>query len=142
MPQAKRGDTVTIHYTGRLEDGTVFDTSRERDPLEFTLGRGEVIAGFEEAVEGMAPGDEKTATIPGEEAYGPRRDDLLVTVPKEVLPPDLDPAVGQQLSVRTPEGKDMTVQVVDVDEEAVVLDANHPLAGLDLTFEIELVKID
>lgn len=142
MANAKDGDTVSIHYTGRLEDGTVFDTSQDRDPLTFKLGEGKVIPGFEKAVVGMEKGEEKTTTIPAESAYGPRRDDLLLTVPRERLPEDLDPEVGQQLEMRTSEGQEVPVTVVETGDESLVLDANHPLAGKDLTFEIELVGID
>jgi peptidylprolyl isomerase len=141
MAQAKKGDSVKIHYTGRLEDGTVFDTSRERDPLEFTLGTGMVIPGFDEAVEGMAVGDEKTAEVPSEEAYGPRRDDLMISVPPDQFPDDLDPEVGQQLQMQTGDGQTFVASVAQVEDDAVVLDANHPLAGKDLTFDIELVEI-
>lgn len=142
MPQAKKGDTVAIHYTGRLDNGTVFDTSQGRDPLEFTLGAGQVIPGFEGAVAGMAPGDQRTTTVPAEEAYGPRRDDLLVAIPRERLPDGMDPNVGEKLEMATSEGQTVPVVVADADERAIVVDANHPLAGEDLVFEIELVKIE
>ncbi|UCC25232.1 MAG: peptidylprolyl isomerase [Gemmatimonadales bacterium] len=141
MANAQSGDTVHIHYTGRLDDGQVFDSSRERDPLSFTLGEGQVIPGFEEAVRGMEPGDSKTTTIPPEEAYGPRRDELTMSVPREQLPDGLDPQVGQQLNMRTAQGQAFQVTVVGADADAVELDANHPLAGEALTFDIELVKI-
>lgn len=141
MAQAKKGDTVLIHYTGRLEDGTVFDSSEGREPLEFRLGEGRVIPGFEEAVEGMKPGDEKTADVPADEAYGPRRDDLLLTVSREQLPDGLEPEVGQKLEMATRDGQKVPVVVTDTDDGSVVLDANHPLAGKDLTFDIALVKI-
>ncbi len=141
MGKAKQGDTVAIHYTGRLEDGTVFDTSRDRDPLELTLGSGQVIPGFEKAVEGMAEGDTKTEKIPSEEAYGPRRDDMVLSLPKEQLPEHLDPAVGQQLQMQSQEGQVFEVTVVGLDEEKIEIDANHPLAGKDLTFDLELVKV-
>lgn len=141
MAQAKEGDKVRIHYTGRLDDGTVFDTSENRDPLEFKVGEGRVIPGFEEAVVGMDEGEEKTATIPAEQAYGPRRNDLLIAVEREALPEDVDPEVGQQLQMRANDGQTVPVRVADVDEEKVVLDANHPLAGRDLTFDIHLVAV-
>lgn len=141
MAEAKQGDTVSIHYTGRLDDGTVFDTSQNRDPLSFTLGEGQVIPGFENAVEGMAPGDEKTAEIPADDAYGARRDDLVLTVPRTQFPEDIDPQPGQQLQMSTGDGQTFAVVVQEADEEAVQLDANHPLAGKDLTFEIQLVEI-
>lgn len=142
MAQAKEGDKVRIHYTGRLDDGTVFDTSENRDPLEFKVGEGRVIPGFEEAVVGMDEGEEKTAKIPAEQAYGPRRNDLLIAVEREALPEDVDPEVGQQLQMRANDGQTVPVRVADVDEEKVVLDANHPLAGRDLTFDIHLVAVD
>lgn len=141
MAEAKQGDTVRIHYTGTLEDGTVFDTSENRDPLEFTLGEGKVISGFEEAVEGMEEGEEKTAEIPSDDAYGPRRDDLILSVAREQLPDDLEPDVGDQLEMRTQDGQTFPVVVAEVGDQQVQLDANHPLAGEDLTFEIKLVDV-
>jgi len=141
MAQAKRGDTVHIHYTGRLEDGTVFDTSKERDPLSFTLGEGQVIPGFEAAVSGMDEGESKTTTIPSDDAYGPRRDELELSMPRSRFPDGLDPEVGQQLQMKTDEGQVFQVTVTGTTDEAVELDANHPLAGRDLTFDIELVKV-
>lgn len=141
MAQAKKGDSVKIHYTGQLDDGTVFDSSRDREPLEFTVGTGMVIPGFDQAVVGMQVGDEKKAEVSAEEAYGPRRDDLMIPVPKERLPDDLEPEVGQQLQMQTGDGQTFVASVAQVEDDAVVLDANHPLAGKDLTFEIELVDI-
>lgn len=142
MAQATSGDTVHIHYTGRLEDGTVFDTSQDRDPLSFTLGEGQVIPGFEEAVSGMEPGQTKTTTIPSDQAYGPRREELQLSMPREQFPDNVEPEIGQPLQMQTAEGQVFQVTVVGQDEEAVQLDANHPLAGKDLTFDIELVKVD
>lgn len=141
MSQAKKGDTVKVHYTGKLNDGSVFDSSIDREPLEFELGGGNMIAGFDAAVQGMTIGDKKVANIPAAEAYGDKRDDMMVNVPKEQVPADLDPKVGQQLSVQQQDGSAIPVVVVDIKEEHIVLDANHPLAGQDLTFEIELVSI-
>lgn len=141
MEQAKSGDTVKVHYTGKLEDGTVFDSSRGRDPLEFELGAGQVIPGFEEAVAGMKPGEEKSVTIPADEAYGPRRDEMVVKVDREQFPDHIEPQPGQQLQM-VQNGQAMVVTVQDVSEENVILDANHPLAGKDLNFDLELVKID
>lgn len=141
MAEAKSGDTVSIHYTGRLEDGTVFDTSENRDPLEFTLGEGNVIPGFESAVQGMEEGESKTAKIPSDEAYGQRRDDLVLSVSKEQLPSDLDPEVGQRLQMQAGDGQTFQVVISDVEEASVEVDANHPLAGEDLTFDIELVEV-
>lgn len=142
MSEATKGNNVKVHYTGRLEDGTVFDSSEDRDPLGFTLGEGEVIPGFEEAVEGMGEGDKKTTTIPAEQAYGPRRDELVLPVERDRLPEDLDPEVGQPLQMRTQDGEVVQVVVTELQDDVVMLDANHPLAGQDLTFEIEVVELD
>jgi peptidylprolyl isomerase len=140
MTQAQPGNTVRVHYTGKLDDGTVFDSSKEREPLEFTLGTGEVIRGFEEAVAGMEPGQEQTVKIPAEQAYGSPREDLVFQVPKEQFPDEITPEVGQQLQVA--QGEEVAlVTVTEVNTTEVTLDANHPLAGKDLTFELELVEI-
>ena len=139
---ADDGDTVKVHYTGTLEDGTVFDTSIGREPLEFTLGEGIVIPGFEEAVMGMRVGESKTVTIPVEKAYGPHYADLVIVAEREQLPAGLDPEVGQQLQMQQTDGRTTTVTVTDVSEETITVDANHPLAGKDLTFKIELVEIN
>lgn len=141
MTEAKNGDTVKVNYTGKLEDGTVFDTSEEKGPIEFTLGEGQVIPGFEKAIAGMKTGDSKIEKIPATDAYGPRRDELLMEVQKEQFPENIDPEPGQQLQVRDPQGQAAQVVVHEVKDETVVLDANHPLAGKDLTFEIELVDV-
>jgi|Deesub1362A_J573_1020465.scaffolds.fasta_scaffold18801_2 FKBP-type peptidyl-prolyl cis-trans isomerase 2 len=141
MAKAKEGDTVRVHYSGFLEDGTVFDSSLERDPLEFTIGSGMLIPGFEEAVLGMDEGETKTVQISAEDAYGPRREELVITISKEQIPPDIDPVTGQELQVRTPNGMVTNVLVTDVTDDTVTLDANHPLAGKDLIFEIKLVEI-
>ena len=135
------GDTVRVHYTGTLEDGTTFDTSVGGEPLEFTLGAGQMIPGFEEAVYGLKIGESKTVTIPAEEAYGPHRDDLVIVVEWEQLPAGLDPEVGQQLQMQQTDGRTAVVIVTDVSETTITVDANHHLAGKDLTFEIELVEI-
>jgi peptidylprolyl isomerase len=138
---AKDGDVVRVHYTGTLEDGTVFDTSLEREPLEFTLGGGQMIPGFEQAVIGMEVGESKTVTIPPEEAYGPRHDELIMVMGRERLPEGSDPKVGQQLQMMKEDGEIITVIIVEVSETTITIDANPPLAGKDLTFEIELVEI-
>ena len=138
---ANDGDTVKVHYTGTLEDGTVFDTSRGREPLEFTLGEGTIIPGFEETVKGMQVGQTKTVTIPAEEAYGPHRDELVMVIERDKLPEGLNPAIGQQLEMQQADGGTAVVVVTDVSETTITIDANHPLAGKDLTFEIELVEI-
>ena len=141
MARAKQGDNVSIHYTVRRDDGTVFDSSGGRNPLEFTLGEGKVMRGFEVAVQGMEEGQVKTVTVPSDQAYGEHRDNLVVTVSKQQLPEGLSPKVGQQLQMRTKEGRTFQAVVTAVKSDAVELDANHPLAGRDLTFEIELVRI-
>jgi FKBP-type peptidyl-prolyl cis-trans isomerase 2 len=141
MAQAKEGDTVKVHYTGKLEDGTVFDTSGEGTPIEFTIGDGQIIPGFEKTVVGMEPGETKTARFPPEEAYGQRRDDMTLTVDREQFPEEIKPEPGQQLQVQQPNGRAAVVIVSDVTESTVTLDANHPLAGQPLTFEIQLVEI-
>ena len=140
MAQAKDGDTVKVHYTGKLEDGTVFDSSRERDPLEFTLGTSQVIPGFENGILGMDIGETKTVTIPPEEAYGVRHPDWPKAVKKEMLPPGLTPTVGSFLQVQQPDESVITVIIAHVGDDEVTLD-NHPLAGQSLLFDVELVAI-
>ena len=142
MAQAQAGNNVKVHYTGKLDDGTVFDSSVEREPLEFSLGSGNVIPGFEEAIVGMAPGESKTATIPPDQAYGPQRDELVITVEKEQIPTDLSVEVGQQLQISQNNGQVIPVIVTDVSDSKVTLDANHPLAGQQLTFDIQLVEVN
>ncbi|MEO8562775.1 MAG: peptidylprolyl isomerase [bacterium] len=140
MTQAKSGDTVRVHYTGTLDNGEEFDSSRGGEPLTFALGEGNVIAGFDSAVSGMAVGDEKRVTIPAEEAYGPRREELTMQLPREELPSDLNLYVGAQL--RMEQGEQVIVVTVRaLDDEGVTLDANHELAGKALTFDLRLVEI-
>ncbi|MDG1277463.1 MAG: peptidylprolyl isomerase [Algoriphagus sp.] len=139
--QAKKGDAVEVHYTGKLEDGSVFDTSVSRAPLGFTLGDGNMIKGFDTAVHGMAIGDKKTVTIPAAEAYGERREDMMIDVPVAQVPANIKPEIGMTLQLQGGNGQPMPVVVVNIDEEKITLDANHQLAGKDLIFEIELVKI-
>jgi FKBP-type peptidyl-prolyl cis-trans isomerase 2 len=141
MAEAKNGDKVKVHYTGKLEDGTVFDSSVEREPLEFTLGQGEVIPGFEEAVVGMQPDESKTTTLPPEKGYGDHNPQMVVTVERERLPDNLEPQVGQALQMRQGDGQTLMVTVADLSESTITLDANHPLAGRNLTFDIQLVEI-
>lgn len=141
MIAAKKGDRVKVHYTGKLQDGTVFDSSIEREPLEFTLGDGNMIKGFDAAVEGLQKGEKVTANIPSTEAYGEKKQDMFVEVPKSEVPENIKPEVGQQLQVQQANGQAMPVVVAEVTEDKIVLDANHPLAGKDLTFEIQLVEI-
>jgi peptidylprolyl isomerase len=140
MTTAKEGTTVRVHYTGRLKDGSVFDSSEGRDPIEFTIGGRQVIPGFENMVLGMSVGAKKTTTIPAAEAYGERRDELVFEVDRQRLPPETEPAIGQVLEVQTADGQRGQVTVVAVADETVKLDANHALAGEDLTFEVELVS--
>ena len=142
MAKAKEGDHVSVHYTGKLPDETVFDSSRERAPLSFEVGSGKIIPGFERAVVGMEPGESKTITIPSEEAYGPRRQEQVLEVDKSMLPADLDPEVGQQLEVQQSDGATAVVTVTDIGDAKITLDANHPLAGKDLIFDIELVAVE
>lgn len=141
MSTAKAGDTVHVHYTGRLDDGSVFDASEGRDPLAFTLGQGQVIGGFDDAVAGMAVGDAKTVQIPPDGGYGERREELRIEVPREQLPDGMDVEVGMQLQLRREDGNAMPVTVAETGEGSITLDANHPLAGRTLTFELQLVAI-
>jgi len=138
---AKDGDTVKVHYTGTLENGEVFDTSQEREPLEFTLGQGQLIPGFEKAVIGLNVGDSTKVDIPSGEAYGELREDLVLNVPKDQLPADVEPQVGMQLQVNQPNGQPVPVRITNITDEELTLDANHPLAGKDLSFKIELVEV-
>ena len=141
MTQAKQGDTVKIHYTGRLNDASVFDSSDGREPLQFTIGNGQVILGFEEAVTGMQTGEKKTVEIPCDKAYGDRNPSMVMVVDRKHVPVDIDPEVGQRVQMGSPSGELVTVKVVEMDDENITLDANPPLAGEDLTFDIELVEI-
>jgi len=141
MAQAKKGDMVKVHYTGTLDDGTMFDTSAEREPLKFTVGGGEVIAGFDTAVIEMSIGDKKVTVIPAEQAYGEHSKDLVTDVDRERFPADMELEIGQQLQVGLQDGNQAVVMIVDLSDTSVTLDANHPLAGQQLTFEIELVEI-
>src|SRR5215510_12369939 len=141
MPQAQHGDQVKVHYTGRLADGTTFDTSMQREPLEFTIGAGDLIPGFEQAVLGMAPGESCTTTIPADQAYGPHHSERVMDVERHHLPADLQPEIGQRLHLTRQDGSTLTVVVTAMTEVQVTLDANHPLAGQDLIFDITLVEI-
>lgn len=140
-PQATNGDTVLFHYTGSLTDGTVFDSSSGREPLRVTLGSGQVIPGVDDALVGMEPGEEKSVTLAADEAYGPRRPELLHEVERAAIPPEVDIEVGKQLEGRDTGGQRLRLTVVDVADDKVTLDANHPLAGQDLQFELQLVEI-
>ena len=141
MSDAKTGDTVRIHYTGTLSDGSTFDSSAGRDPLEFTLGTGQVIPGFDKAVDGMSVGTEKVVEIPCDDAYGAHDPNGRHDFPRDQVPDDVPLDVGTRLQLTGPAGQPINVTIAEVTEETVVLDANHPLAGQDLTFKIELVEI-
>ena len=141
MAQAKNADTVKVQYTGKLEDGTVFDSNINRDALKFEIGQSQVIRGFEEAVIGMNPGDSKTATIPADKAYGPRSEEMVLEVDRDQVPQDMELEVGQRLQVPQPAGQPILVTVTQLSEKSVTLDGNHPLAGKDLTFDIQLIEI-
>jgi FKBP-type peptidyl-prolyl cis-trans isomerase 2 len=141
MENAENGQTVKVHYTGKLEDGTVFDSSADRDPLQFTVGENHVISGFEKAVTGMTPGESKTVRIPSDEAYGPHRKELVLNVDRARFPEGVKPELSQRLKVSHADGRKSTVTVTEITESTVTLDANHPLAGRDLTFDIQLVEI-
>ena len=141
MAEAKTGDKVRVHYTGTLEDGTTFDSSEGRDPLEFTLGENQVIPGFEQAVCGLNVGEEKSVTIPPEEAYGMPNPEMQTTLSKSQLPEGLEPEVGMMLQANAPDGSALSVKITGVDDDTISVDANHPLAGKTLTFAISLVEI-
>jgi FKBP-type peptidyl-prolyl cis-trans isomerase 2 len=142
MQQAQNGDKVKVHYHGKLRSGETFDSSQGREPLEFTLGSGQVIKGFDEGVKGMQVGDKKTVEIPVGDAYGEKNEDMLIEFPKNQFPPELNPEVGMQLMMNNGQGQQFPVNIVEVKEESVVLDANHPLAGQDLIFDLELMEIE
>ncbi len=141
MQQVKTGDTVRVHYHGRLENGQTFDSSEGRDPLEFTVGAGMVIKGFDSGVLDMKPGEKKTLNIPVEEAYGPKSDEMIMDYPKANIPADLNISVGMDLQMSNPQGQVFQVKVAAIGSEFITLDANHPLAGEPLIFDIELVEI-
>jgi peptidylprolyl isomerase len=141
MQQVKSGDTVKVHYHGKLTDGTTFDSSAGREPLEFEVGSGMVIKGFDEGVTGMKVGEKKTINIPVEEAYGEKQEEMMVEFPINQFPPDLKPEVGMPLTMTTAQGHPVQVVIAEVKSETVILDANHPLAGHDLIFDLELVEI-
>lgn len=141
MRQVKTGDRVKIHYNGRLTDGSEFDSSAGNEPLAFTLGDGEVIAGFDEAVLGMAVGESKTVTIPADQAYGPQIPDMVARVARADLPADLELTLGAQMEVSQEDGSTFLVMITELSDDFVTLDANHPLAGKDLVFDLNLVEI-
>jgi peptidylprolyl isomerase len=141
MAGAKRGDTVRVHFTGRLEDGTVFDTSAERGPYEFTIGESRIVPGFAQAVIGMKPGESKTVEIPAKKAYGLHRKEMIAVIERSKLAAHLNPEIGQRLRIDQADGQEIPATVIKVSASSVTLDANHPLAGKNLTFDIELLEI-
>jgi FKBP-type peptidyl-prolyl cis-trans isomerase 2 len=141
MAQAKDGDTVKVHYTGKLQDGTVFDSSADRDPLQFTVGERQVIPGFEDSVIGMSPGESKIVEIASDKAYGPYRDEMAITLGRNQFPEHLNLQVDQQLQLVREDEQTFIVRVTEISDSTVTLDANHPLAGEDLTFDIQLIEI-
>lgn len=141
MSKVKDGDTIKVHYTGKLEDGTVFDSSKDGEPLELTIGAGNVIEGFEKGVIGMERGSSKTVTIPPEEAYGSMNEELVAKVKKENFPENITPAIGEQLQLKQQDGNIVNVTITEIRGDTVTLDANHPLSGKTLIFDIELVEI-
>ena len=141
MQQPKGGDTVKVHYHGKLTNGETFDTSEGRAPLEFTVGTGQVIKGFDDALMDMKVGEKKTVQIPVNDAYGERREDMVVEYPRQEFPEDMNPEVGMQLNMSDAQGNNFPVVITEIQEELVILDANHPLAGQDLIFDLEVVSI-
>lgn len=141
MQAVKNGDTVRVHYHGRLTNGTTFDSSEGRDPLEFTVGSGQVIKGFDNGVVDMTIGEKRTLNIPVDQAYGPKNEELIMEFPKDNIPADLNPQVGMDLQMSNPQGQVFPVKVAAIGDSSITLDANHPLAGEDLVFDIELVEI-
>ncbi|RYY53182.1 MAG: peptidylprolyl isomerase [Chitinophagaceae bacterium] len=141
MQQVKAGDKVKVHYHGRLDDGTTFDASEGRDPLEFEVGSGMVIKGFDDGVTGMTVGEKKTVKIPAEQAYGAQNPEMLIDMPKERFPQDMELEIGMPLAMSDGQGQQFQVIIAEIKDEVVILDANHPLAGKDLTFDLELVEI-
>ena len=142
MSQAKKGNKVKVHYTGTLTDETIFDSSRERGPIEFEVGAGQMITGFDAAVEGMKVGESKKVNIPANEAYGPKNEEAMIKVAKDQLPEGMNPEIGMQLEATQQDGRTQVLVVGEVMENEVVLDANHPLAGKDLVFDIEMMEIN
>lgn len=138
---ARQGDTVRVHYKGRLADGSVFDSSEGGDPIEFTIGENEVIEGFERAVVGMSTGDTKVESIPAADAYGARQEGLVFDVPRSAMQEGMDLAIGDFVEVHLPDGQTAPMRVASLGDEMMTLDANHPLAGKDLTFDLQLVEI-
>ncbi|NJW53330.1 FKBP-type peptidyl-prolyl cis-trans isomerase [Salinimicrobium oceani] len=141
MSQIKQNDTVRVHYTGKLTDGQIFDSSLEREPIEFTMGQGQLIPGFEKGLLDMKENEKKTIEIPADEAYGQPREELIQEVEKSQLPEEIKPEPGMGLVSKSPDGREMNLVVKEVKEDTIVVDGNHPLAGKDLIFDLEVVEI-
>ena len=141
MSKAAKGDKVEVHYTGTLDDGSIFDSSREREPLKFTLGGGQVLAGFEQGVTGLAVGESNKIRIPAAEAYGLVDESLISQIPLDTLPPNLNPQLGMRLQSSSPDGSTQIIKIVAITDTEITVDANHEMAGKDLNFDLELVKI-
>lgn len=141
MLQVKKGDTVKVHYHGKLTDGTTFDSSEGRQPLEFEVGSGRVIKGFDEGVKGMSIGEKKTISIPADDAYGPKQEEMIIPFERKNFPPDIEPEVGMTLNMHSEDGNELPVVIAAITNDKIVLDANHPLAGKDLIFDIEVVDV-
>lgn len=142
QPTAAPGDNVKVHYEGFLEDGTLFGSSRETEPVEFTVGEGTLIPAFENAVVGMEEGEKKSVSMEAAEAFGERKEELVHTIGKDQLPSDIDPQIGKAIEIRTGQGDNVRVLITDVSENSLTIDANHPLAGKKISFDIELVEIE
>lgn len=140
MTQAKEGDTVKVHYTVKLGDGTVIGSTIDHQPLQFTIGDGQILPGFEQAVIGMNPGESKTIEVPADQAFGPHLDEMVVVIDRTQLPSDFNPKIGDQVQFRQMDGQILTVLVTDVSALNITIDANHPLAGKDLTFDIQFIE--
>jgi len=142
MAKAKNGDLVKVHYTGKMDDGSVFDTSTDSEPLEFKLGDGKVIPGFENSIIGMEIGEKKNVNIASDDAYGKHRSEMILQVPKEQVPPDVETKVGDRLQMKSDKGDTLVVVVTEVNDDGITIDGNHPLAGKDLNFDLELIEIN
>lgn len=141
MSEAKKGDTVKVHYTVKLANGMIIGSTTDYEPLQFTIGEGKILPGFEQAVIGMNPGESKTIDISASQAFGPHLDEMVVTIDRNRLPEDFEPKVGEQVQFRQMDGQIATVLVTDVSESSITIDANHPLAGKDLTFDIQFLEV-
>lgn len=141
MVQAKEGDTVRVHYTVKLGDGTIIGSTIDHEPLQFTIGNGQILPSFEAAVIGMNPGESKTIEIPAEQAFGPHLEEMVIVIDRAKLPPDFNPSVGERVQFRQWDGQIASVLVTEVSEGSITIDANHPLAGKDLTFDIQFLGV-